>query len=685
MKKALDRSDSTESEGERKAKEVKLEMTNHGDEQRKDEESLKGPSSLEEKSAESSPDPTPPQDRSPHNLALDFSLRNFPCTGVGFPSGFLPTVSEDGPKFPPFAFPGFRFIPSSTCNLTYRASLLQDPVPHSPPPSLQTRASTLSSTASFTNSPGVPKTDFTTISINTPLPVVAKIDSQFDTNSTKDQSLAGNGPQGSATSPGLACVVCGDTSSGKHYGILSCNGCSGFFKRSVRRKLIYRCQAGTGSCIVDKTHRNQCQACRLKKCIQMGMNKDGMRSNTVVRLYTGMYFTSNRNKHYKRESSAVFPKSFMKPVRRSSRPERETAQEYGYSEAGSPGGDACGASHEGGPNRSWRIQGKNRFLPTESSFASLSPPPSLNFGSLAAAAALTQRFLATSGGVHHHLSPPSGYQSPLPSQFSATQPPTTTQALLGPSAANGDGGILFEGTFSSNPHETAARLLVMSVKWAKNLPSFASLPFRDQSAISRSDELNDQSVQRSCHLSPVCHFETRTRVVILLEDSWSELFLLCVLQWSLPYEKCPLFAEPGSPPEQNGRGNATDERETTNKKKSMKEASDLRSLMELFNRFRKLSVDPAEFACLKAIVIFRAEASGLKDPLLVQNLQDQAQLMLCQHCQLQYSHFPPRFGRLLLSLQLLRLVPSDRIESLFFTSTLGSTPVEKLLNDLYKN
>ncbi|KJH42441.1 zinc finger, C4 type [Dictyocaulus viviparus] len=79
-----------------------------------------------------------------------------------------------------------------------------------------------------------------------------------------------------ATSPTLSCAVCGDVSSGKHYGILACNGCSGFFKRSVRRRLIYRCQAGTGSCIVDKAHRNQCQACRLKKCLGKGMNKDGM-------------------------------------------------------------------------------------------------------------------------------------------------------------------------------------------------------------------------------------------------------------------------------------------------------------------------------------------------------------------------------------------------------------------------
>lgn len=81
----------------------------------------------------------------------------------------------------------------------------------------------------------------------------------------------------------LVCVVCGDVSSGKHYGILACNGCSGFFKRSVRRGLIYRCQAGTGSCVIDKKHRNQCQSCRLKKCQLMGMNKDAVQSERQPR------------------------------------------------------------------------------------------------------------------------------------------------------------------------------------------------------------------------------------------------------------------------------------------------------------------------------------------------------------------------------------------------------------------
>ncbi|KAI6206850.1 hypothetical protein M3Y94_00961300 [Aphelenchoides besseyi] len=64
---------------------------------------------------------------------------------------------------------------------------------------------------------------------------------------------------------------------------LACNGCSGFFKRSVRRRLVYRCQAGNGTCLVDKQHRNQCQACRLRKCMSKGMNKDAVQNERQPR------------------------------------------------------------------------------------------------------------------------------------------------------------------------------------------------------------------------------------------------------------------------------------------------------------------------------------------------------------------------------------------------------------------
>uniref|UniRef100_A0A1A9X286 Nuclear receptor domain-containing protein n=1 Tax=Glossina brevipalpis TaxID=37001 RepID=A0A1A9X286_9MUSC len=83
----------------------------------------------------------------------------------------------------------------------------------------------------------------------------------------------------------IPCKVCGDRSSGKHYGIYSCDGCSGFFKRSIHRNRIYTCKATgdlKGRCPVDKTHRNQCRACRLAKCFQSAMNKDGMIVNSIL-------------------------------------------------------------------------------------------------------------------------------------------------------------------------------------------------------------------------------------------------------------------------------------------------------------------------------------------------------------------------------------------------------------------
>lgn len=70
------------------------------------------------------------------------------------------------------------------------------------------------------------------------------------------------------------CKVCGDRSSGKHYGVQSCDGCRGFFKRSVRRKLAYQCRE-RGMCPIDVARRNQCQSCRLRRCFEAGMNKDG--------------------------------------------------------------------------------------------------------------------------------------------------------------------------------------------------------------------------------------------------------------------------------------------------------------------------------------------------------------------------------------------------------------------------
>ncbi|KAJ8373302.1 hypothetical protein AAFF_G00266580 [Aldrovandia affinis] len=71
------------------------------------------------------------------------------------------------------------------------------------------------------------------------------------------------------------CVVCGDKSSGKHYGVFTCEGCKSFFKRSIRRNLSYTCRSNR-DCQIDQHHRNQCQYCRLKKCFRVGMRKEAV-------------------------------------------------------------------------------------------------------------------------------------------------------------------------------------------------------------------------------------------------------------------------------------------------------------------------------------------------------------------------------------------------------------------------
>lgn len=76
--------------------------------------------------------------------------------------------------------------------------------------------------------------------------------------------------------------------------------------------------------------------------------------------------------------------------------------------------------------------------------------------------------------------------------------------------------------------------------------------------------------------------------MILLEEAWSELFLLCAIQWSMPLESCPLLAVPEPAPG-----------------KLLPAALDVRALQETLGRFKALAVDPTEFACMKAVVLFK--------------------------------------------------------------------------------
>ncbi|CDW54048.1 Retinoic acid receptor gamma 1 [Trichuris trichiura] len=85
--------------------------------------------------------------------------------------------------------------------------------------------------------------------------------------------------QGLENSNGL-CIVCEDKASGYHYGIVSCEGCKGFFRRTVQRNLEYVCHR-SGTCEINRVTRNRCQYCRFTKCLECGMSKNCTANSTA--------------------------------------------------------------------------------------------------------------------------------------------------------------------------------------------------------------------------------------------------------------------------------------------------------------------------------------------------------------------------------------------------------------------
>ncbi|KAI3420276.1 hypothetical protein GPALN_003590 [Globodera pallida] len=71
------------------------------------------------------------------------------------------------------------------------------------------------------------------------------------------------------------CLICSDRATGKHYGSISCDGCKGFFRRTIRKKHNYACRFSQ-NCVVDKNQRNSCRRCRFDKCLGNGMRPEAV-------------------------------------------------------------------------------------------------------------------------------------------------------------------------------------------------------------------------------------------------------------------------------------------------------------------------------------------------------------------------------------------------------------------------
>ncbi|RXN18478.1 retinoic acid receptor RXR-beta-B [Labeo rohita] len=148
----------------------------------------------------------------------------------------------------------------------------------SPVSSIDSPLSAVSSSISSPGVPGTPSIGYGPIS-NSQINSSMSVSGLHAVSSSDDvkppfvlKSVSGSGPM---LSQKRMCAICGDRSSGKHYGVYSCEGCKGFFKRTVRKDLSYTCRDNK-ECLVDKRQRNRCQYCRYQKCLAMGMKREAV-------------------------------------------------------------------------------------------------------------------------------------------------------------------------------------------------------------------------------------------------------------------------------------------------------------------------------------------------------------------------------------------------------------------------
>ncbi|KAM8973926.1 peroxisome proliferator-activated receptor alpha isoform 2-T2 [Pelodytes ibericus] len=91
----------------------------------------------------------------------------------------------------------------------------------------------------------------------------------------------GNVEEQACRSLNIECRVCGDKASGFHYGVHACEGCKGFFRRTIHLSLAYdKCER---MCKIQKKNRNKCQYCRFEKCLRVGMSHNAIRFGRMPR------------------------------------------------------------------------------------------------------------------------------------------------------------------------------------------------------------------------------------------------------------------------------------------------------------------------------------------------------------------------------------------------------------------
>uniref|UniRef100_A0A1A8BF99 Nuclear receptor subfamily 2, group C, member 1 n=1 Tax=Nothobranchius kadleci TaxID=1051664 RepID=A0A1A8BF99_NOTKA len=477
------------------------------------------------------------------------------------------------------------------------------------------------------------------------------------------------------------CVVCGDKASGRHYGAVSCEGCKGFFKRSIRKNLVYTCR-GSGDCAINKLHRNRCQYCRLQRCIALGMKQDSVQCERKPVEVS----TRERSANCAASTEKIYiRKNLCSPL--AAMPtfvsEKETARSTSLLESSmllniqqpfsklentilipaSPEKDDPSQGDLGTlANVVSSLAHLNKTREPSDSENDLMGVETLSNGDSSmtdiqadeqTASEITRAFDTLAKVLHTN-------------DGSEGECLETTMQLM--SGEQSGPVVELEGPLLSDIHipfklmmplpvpeylnvnyicESASRLLFLSMHWARSIPAFQTLSGQD----------NDINLMKAC---------------------WNELFALGLAQCSSVMNVNTILSAIIN----HLQTSLQEEKLSPDRGKLVMEH--IWRMQEFCNSMSKLSPDPYEYAYLKAIVLFTPDHPGIESIPQIERFQEKAYMELQDYVTRTYPEDSYRLSKLLLRLPALRLINAAVTEELFFAGLIGNVQIDSIIPYILK-
>uniref|UniRef100_A0A8C1MSX6 Nuclear receptor subfamily 2, group C, member 2 n=1 Tax=Cyprinus carpio TaxID=7962 RepID=A0A8C1MSX6_CYPCA len=486
---------------------------------------------------------------------------------------------------------------------------------------------------------------------------------QFVTDAVSVERLLGKGADMSRSQPIEYCVVCGDKASGRHYGAVSCEGCKGFFKRSVRKSLTYSCRSNQ-DCVVNKHHRNRCQFCRLRKCLEMGMKMESVQSErkpidlpreksancaaSTEKIYirkdlrSPLIATPTFISEKDTSRSRLLDSGMLVNIQQPLTQEDGTLllatdkAESGHGDLGTLANVVTSLANLNDPVSNGEMTDSQlEESPSEITRAFDTLAKALNPSEVAEGQSLSEVDGVDTIQVlsRDQITPLIEVEGPLLTDthisFKLTMPSPMPEYL--------------------NVHyicESASRLLFLSMHWARSIPAFLAL----------GQECNTALV-RAC---------------------WNELFILGLAQCTQIMSLSTILAAIVN----HLQSSIQDDKLSSERIKLVMEH--IWKLQEFCNSMAKLQTDGYEYAYLKAIVLFSPDHPGLSSCSHIEKFQEKAQMELQDYVQKTYPDDTYRLARILLRLPALRLMSSSITEELFFTGLIGNVPIDSIIPYILK-